>query len=117
MGSNKVSKVAFVVAIVASMLIPISSAHASLMAGTANNQCSLPYVTEVNAYGKHFVATVEVIGKPTKVKAFIGKKHVKIDRIGKHTWMLPMKKGKLYTIKAKSAKSNWKVIQYRIARL
>ena len=64
--------------------------------------CSIPYVTDVNDYGKRFVATIEVAGKPHTVKAFCGKRRVHIDRIGKTVWMLPISTNTTYTIKAKA---------------
>jgi len=107
--------------IVAVMVIGLSLVHAevaeALQAGSARaDNCSLPYVTDVNPYGKQYVATVEVVGKPSVVKAYCSGKQVKIDRLGKNVWMLPIKKGKLYTIKAKANGGKWKTIQYKLVR-
>jgi len=118
--AGKVGKVAVVLAVavgLAMLLVPAGEAEAYVCAGVVDDRCSLPYVSDVNPYGKKYMATVEVAGEPKVVKAYIGKKRVKIDRIGERTWMLPMKKGKLYTIKAKSARSGWKVIQYKIVKV
>ena len=82
----------------------------------ASKDCSLPYVSDVNDYGKRYVATIEVAGKPYIVKAYCGKKQVKVDRLGKHTWMMPFSKGKTYTIKAKAKHGKWKVIKYRLCK-
>jgi len=80
------------------------------------DSCSLPYITDVNGYDDHYVATVEVAGKPAVVKAYVGKKQCRIDRIGKNTWMLEIRKGKTYTIKCKSKHGKYKVINYKLAR-
>ena len=103
--------------LVATMVIGLSLANPGEAVAKPGDQCSLPYVTEVVPHGNYFVATIGVVEKPQVVKAYIGKKRVHIDRVGKYTWMLPIKKGKLYTFKAKSAKSGWKAIQFRIARV
>ena len=108
-----VALTAIVVAMAVVLLPPQGEAHAA----QANGRCSLPYVTDVNPYGKRYVATVEVAGDPIKVKAYAHGRQVRIDRIGKHTWMLPVKKGKMYTIKARSTRSGWRVIRYEVVRL
>lgn len=107
----------FIPVLIATMVIGLSLANADeAQALPAGKDCSLPCVSEVNHHGKRYIATIEVAGKPHVVKAWCGKKQVKVDRLGKHTWMMPFSKGKTYTIKAKAKHGKWKMIQYRLCK-
>lgn len=110
-----VALIVFFGAFVAVAPMQQASAAQPLVATSATQDCSLPYVTDVNPYGKRWVATVEVAGNVKDVRAYIGKKRVHIDKVGEHTWMLKISKGKTYTIKARGV-NGWKVIDYRLVK-
>lgn len=97
---------------------PMQQASAApLSAATAQQTCSLPYITDANPMGNgKYIVMVEVAGHADKVKVTCNGKSVKLYQLDDHTWSFELKKGKTYTVKAKPKGGAWKSIDYRVRR-
>ena len=75
---------------------------------------SLPYITDVNPTKTGFSVVVEIAG-PTP-DLVVSPKPTRIEKVDAHTWAVDLKKGKLYTFKAKN-RCGSREIQYKIRKV
>ena len=112
---------AIVAAVIALSLMGAPRAEAApLSAGSVEPRCSLPYVDDVNEWGKgHVILTVYCCGnaksydlkvtdpKGRKAKPIRSKRH-------RNVWTVVIRKGKEYKLSVRAKGGKWKSVGYRV---
>ena len=114
---------AIVAAVIALSLMGAPRAEAAPLSAagitSVEPRCSLPYVDDVNEWGKgHVILTVYCCGnaKAYDLKVTSGKGKMKVVRSKRHknVWTVVIRKGKTYKLSVRAKGGSWKSIKYGI---